>query len=143
MSIQAFAALQAAIYHTLRGDAEVSALVGDAIYDAMPVVPPAGTYVALGPEDITDAGDMTGDGARHDFIVSVLSGSEDTGGFAPVKTAAAAVVNALEHDLPDLTHGHLAALWFVGARARRSDGGAGRRLDMTFRARIDLGQRAA
>lgn len=143
MSIHAAVALQAAVYQALRADDGVAAQVGDAIYDAMPAQPPAGTYVALGPEDVTDAGDMTGDGARHDFIVSVLSGSEDTGGFAPVKAAAAAVVDALERDPPELERGHLAALWFVSARARRSDAGAGRRLDMTFRARIDLGQRAA
>lgn len=143
MSFHASAALQAAVYQTLRADPGVAAAVGDAIYDAMPAQPPAGTYVALGPEDVADAGDMTGGGARHDFIISVLSGSEDTGGFAPVKTAAAAVVDALEDAAPVLGRGHLAALWFVGARARRSDGGAGRRVDLTFRARIDLGQRAA
>ena len=97
----------------------------------------------LGPEDVADAGDMTGAGARHDFVVSVLSGSEDGGGFGPVKAAAAAVVAALEDGALTLEHGHLAGLWFVAARARRSDGGAGRRVDMTFRARIDLGLNAA
>lgn len=143
MSMKAAAALQAAVYQALRRDPGVSALVGDAIYDAMPAAAPTGTYVAIGPEDVADAGDMTGDGTRHDFIVSALSGSEDTGGFGPVKAVAAAVVEALEHGALALERGHLAGLWFVAARARRSDGGAGRRVDMTFRARIDLGQRAA
>ena len=142
MSIEASVALQAAIYEALRTSPALSGLVGDAVYDAMPVAAPAGTYVALGPEDVADAGDMTGGGARHDFIVSVLSGAEDTGGFGPVK--AAAVVAALEENgAVILEHGHLAGLWFVGARARRSDGGAGRRVDMTFRARIDLGLKVA
>ena len=82
---------------------------------------------------------MTGDGSRHDFVVSVLSGTEDTGGFGPVKTVAAAVQSVLEDGALVLAEGRLAGLWFVASRARRSDGGAGRRVDMTFRARIDLG----
>ena len=134
--------LQTAVYEALRADPSLTAMVGDAIYDAMPVTAPTGTYVALGPEDVADAGDMTGLGARHDFVVSVLSGSEAGGGFAPVKAAAAAVVAALEAGV-DLEHGHLAGLWFVSARARRADGGTGRRVDMTFRARIDLGLKVA
>lgn len=143
MSIKASVALQAAIYQALRADAGVAALVGDAVYDAMPVQPPSGAYIAIGPEDVADAGDMTGDGARHDFIISALSGAEDTGGFGTVKQVAVAVMEALEGGEMDLSHGHLAGLWFVSARARRSENGAGRRVDMTFRARIDLGQRAA
>ena len=143
MSYAATAALQAAVYQVLREDDALHALVGDAIYDAMPVAAPAGTYVSLGPEEVRDAGDMTAAGSQHDFVVSVLSGSEDGGGFGPVKAAAAAVVAALEDGALTLEHGHLAGLWFVAARARRSDGGAGRRVDMTFRARIDLGLNAA
>ena len=143
MSCEASAALQAAIYQALRTDPALTGLVGDAVYDAMPATPPTGTYVAIGPEDVSDAGDMTGRGARHDYIVSVRSGSEDTGGFGPVKEAAAAVMEALEDGALILEHGHLAGLWFAGARARRSDGGAGRRVDLTFRARIDLGLKAA
>ena len=92
MSFQASTGLQAAVYQALRADPALGTLVGDAIFDAMPATPPSGTHVALGPEDVADAGDMTGGGARHDFIVSVLSGTEDRGGFSPVKEAAAAVV---------------------------------------------------
>lgn len=143
MSMRASAALQAAVYEALRVDAALGALIGDAVFDAMPASPPTGTYVAIGPEDVADAGDITGHGVRHDFIVSALSGTEDTGGFGPVKAVSAAVIEALERGDLDLDHGHLAGLWFVSARARRSDGGAGRRVDMTFRARIDLGLKAA
>lgn len=143
MSFHASAALQAAVYQALRADPALGELVGDAVFDAMPATPPAGTHVALGPEDVADAGDMTGGGARHDFIVSVLSGTEDTGGFAPVKAAAAAVVEALEDGALTLGTGRLVGVWFVSARARRADGGAGRRVDMTFRARIDLGLKVA
>lgn len=143
MSYHASAALQAAVYRALRGDAGLQTLVGDAIFDAMPVTAPSGTHVAIGPEDVADAGDMTGGGARHDFVVTVLSGAEDSGGFGAVKEAAAAVVAALEDGPVTLEDGHLAGMWFLRARARRAEAGAGRRVDMTFRARIDLGRNAA
>ena len=139
MSYAATAALQAAIYEVLRGSVPLQALVGDAIYDAMPVAAPAGTYVALGPEEVRDAGDVTAAGASDVFVVSVLSGSDEASGFAAIKAAAVAVSDALETAGITLDRGHLAGLWFLRARARRAENGAGRRVDMTFRARIDLG----
>lgn len=139
MSYGATAALQAAVYQVLRDDPALHGLVGDAIYDAMPVSAPTGTYVALGPEDVRDAGDMTAAGAVHDFEVSVLAGGEAAGGFGAVKLAAAAVADALEATAPVLERGVLAGLWFLRARARRERDGVGRRVDLTFRARIDLG----
>ncbi len=139
MSYRAAEALQGAVYQRLRDDVALEALVGDAIYDAMPVVAPGGTYVALGPEEARDASDGSGRGAVHDFIVSVLSGSEDAGGFRAVKAAASAVAQALEDAPLVLSGGALAGLWFLRAKARRAEGGTGRRVDMTFRARVDLG----
>ncbi|WP_299838577.1 DUF3168 domain-containing protein [uncultured Paracoccus sp.] len=139
MSYAAGAALQAAVYRQLRADPALAGLVGDAIFDAMPVEAPGGTYVALGPDEARDAGDMTGRGSRHDFIVSVLSGAEGSGGFREVKAVAGAVAEALETSRLDLERGHLAGLWFLRARALRVENGAGRRVDLTFRARIDLG----
>lgn len=139
MSYAATAALQSAVYQVLRDSAALADLVGDAIYDAMPVAAPAGTYVALGPEEVKDAGDMTAAGANHDFVVSVLSGSDEANGFSAVKEVAVAVSDALEAAEIVLDRGHLAGLWFLRARARRAEKGAGRRVDMTFRARIDLG----
>lgn len=139
MSYAATAALQAAIYQVLRGHQPLHDLVGDAIYDAMPVAAPTGTYVALGPEEVRDAGDMTAGGASHDFVISVLSGTDETSGFAAIKAAAVAVSDALETAEVALTRGTLVGLWFQRARARRAENGAGRRVDLTFRARIDLG----
>lgn len=139
MSYAATVALQAAVYQALRDDDALADLVGDAIYDAMPVAAPAGTYVALGPEDVRDAGDMTAAGATHDFVVSVLSGTDEANGFGAVKAVAVAVSDALEAAAVTLDRGHLVGLWFLRARARRAENGAGRRVDMTFRARIDLG----
>lgn len=99
--------------------------------------------MALGPEDVGDAGDMTGRAARHDFVISVLSGAgEGGGGFAGVKAAAAAVAAALEGAPLPMDAGRVAGLWFLRARARRADGGTGRRVDMTFRASVDLGMDA-
>ena len=92
MSFAASVALQGAVYQHLRADAALHDLVGDAIFDAMPVDAPAGVFVSLGPEDVRDAGDMTAAGSQHDFVVSVLSGTDQGAGFAAVKAAAVAVL---------------------------------------------------
>ena len=139
MSYAAGAALQAAIYRQLREDADLNALVGDAIFDAMPVDAPAGVFVSLGPEDVTDLGDMGAGGARHDLIVTVASGSDAGAGFGAVKQAAVAVADALEDADLALTRGRLAALRFLRAKARKVDNGVARQVDLTFRARIDFG----
>lgn len=138
MSFAASAALQVAVYQALCGDAALTDLVGDAVYDAMPVAAPTGTYIALGPEELRDAGDMTGAGAWHDFTISVLSGTEDGSGFALVKKAASAVCQALEGSRLQPAAGHLVGVWFQRAKARRVENGAGRRVDLIFRARMDL-----
>lgn len=139
MTYSAALALQGAVYRQLREDPGVAHLVGDAIFDAMPADPPGGPYVALGPEQVLDAGDMTARGSRHDFIVSVLGGEDQSSGFKAVKEVAVAVTEALERGTLDLAHGHLAGLWFLRANARRDRNGEARRVDLTFRARIDLG----
>ncbi|MDO5641888.1 MAG: DUF3168 domain-containing protein [Paracoccus sp. (in: a-proteobacteria)] len=138
MGYHASAALQGAVYHCLRGDPALTGLVGDAIYDALPVAPPAGVYVSLGPEEVRGFADSSGSASRHDFVVSVLAGSEEEAGFRAVKEAAMAVSEALEG--ADLTTdtGRVAGLWFLRARARRAGNGAERRVDLTFRALIDL-----
>ncbi len=138
MSYGAGVALQAAVYRRLRDDAALAGIVGDAIFDAMPVTAPSGIYVSLGPEEVRDASDATARGSRHDFVVSVLSGHEGDAGFGALKAGAAAVVEALEAGGLALAHGHLAGLWFLRATARRVKSGAARQVDLTFRARIDL-----
>ncbi len=139
MSYLASLALQGAVYEALRSHAPLAALVGDAVYDAMPVAAPVGVHVALGPEDVRGAGDATAAGSRHDFVISVLSGRDDANGFAEVKAVAAAVAEALEDQELALDRGKMVGLWFQRATARRVENGAGRRIDLTFRARIDLG----
>ncbi|MEB8388628.1 DUF3168 domain-containing protein [Rhodobacteraceae bacterium KMM 6894] len=134
MSYAASEALQAAIYQQLSADAGLAALVGIAIYDALPsgTVPPL--YVTLGPEDVRDRSDATAGGAWHKFTVSVIS---EAAGFSSAKLAAAAVSGALVGADLTLSTGHLVALNFDKARARRESGGQLRRIDLTFRARID------
>lgn len=134
MSYGIGAALQAAVYQRLVGDAALGALVGGAIFDAVPPGTVAGTYVSLGPEDVRDASDATGSGAEHDFVVSVVT---DEAGFQAAKAAAAAVSDALLGAALTLARGRLVGLWFLRARARRVDTGALRRIDMTFRARVE------
>lgn len=138
MSYGAGAALQAAIYQHLRQDAVLADLIGDAIYDALPVSAPAGIYVSLGPEEVWEAGDMTGRGSAHDFVVSVLAGRDELVGFGPLKAVAAAICDALETGGLVLERGHLVGVWFRRARARRVENSAARRIDLSFRARVDL-----
>lgn len=134
MSYGIGSALQAAIYQRLRAATAISTLVGDAIYDAVPPGTTTGTYVSLGPEDVRDASDVTGDGAEHDFVVSVVT---DEAGFQAAKAVAAAVSDALVGATLVLARGRLVGLWFLRARARRTEAGTLRRIDLTFRARVE------
>lgn len=138
MSYLASAALQGAVYQCLRTDPVLSGLVGDAIYDALPIDPPSGVYVSLGPEEVRDISDSGGALARHDFVISVLAGSDQGAGFRAVKEAAVAVSAALEGADLVADAGRVAGLWFLRARARRVENGAERRVDLTFRALMDL-----
>lgn len=133
MSYGVSAALQEAVYQALLADPALDALVGGAVYDALPsgTLPPL--YVTLGPEDVRDATDGTGDGAWHRFTVSVVT---DSAGFHAAKQVAAAVSDALTDAELTLTRGALAGLHFFRARARREGTGALRRIDLTFRARV-------
>lgn len=123
-------ALQVAIYEHLSTDPAIAAPV----YDAQPSgrVPPL--YVALGPEQVTDVSDGSGAGTRHEVTISVVTTEP---GFAKAKTTAAAVSQALATPGISLTSGHLVGIWFRKARAYRDDKSTARRVDLTFRARID------
>ena len=133
MSYALAAALQAAVYARLAADAPLAALVGAAIYDAAPPRTTEGTYVSLGPGEVSDASDRRGDGATHDSIVPVVS---DEAGFALAKEVAAAVSDALSGAGLTLSRGYLVGLWFLRAQARRVDKANRRRIDLTFRARV-------
>jgi len=135
MSYGMAAALQGAVYQHLLADTGVSALVGAAIYDALPSGELPQTYVTLGPEDVRDRSDRSGDGAVHRFTVSVVT---ESAGFGAAKAVAAAIDDALLDADLSLSRGRLVGLWFERAAARRS-GKAGRvrRIDLRFRARVE------
>lgn len=132
MSYGITAALQAAVYGALSGDAAVAALSGGAVVDALPPGPVPPLYVTLGPETARDASDKTGAGAVHDFAVTVVS---EAAGFASAKALAAAVSDALTGADLTLARGRLVRMAFLRARARRVDGG--REIELWFRARVD------
>ena len=134
MSYGVGAALQAAIYQRLMADAALDALVGSAIYDAVPPGTVTGTYVSLGPEDVRDRSDKTGTGAEHDFTVSVVT---DAAGFQAAKAVAAAISDTLVNAPLILARGRLVGLWFLKGRARRVEDGDVRRIDLSFRARVE------
>lgn len=125
--------LQSAIYTHLTTDAGLTALVGSAIYDAIPAGTLPQTYVALGSEEVMDRSDKTAGGAEHRFFISVTT---DTAGFAEAKAAAAAVCDALVGASVPLTRGQLTGLWFDRGKAARLSGGT-RRITLRFRARVD------
>ncbi len=135
MSYGVAAALQAAVFQQLSGDAQVGPLSGGAIYDAVPSGVLPQTYVTLGPEEVREASDRSGSGAVHRFTVSVVS---EAAGFGAAKTLAGAVCDALEGAALTLDRGHLVGLWFERASARRTGtGGAIRQIDLRFRARVE------
>ena len=138
MSYGASAALQAAIYGRLIGHPVVSALAGSAIYDALPAGPLPDTYVTLGPEDVRERSDASGGGAWHHVIISVVT---EEAGFHAAKLLAAAIGDSLVDADLALDRGRLTGLHFHRARAKRESGGQRRRIDLTFRARVeDTGQ---
>lgn len=131
MSYGSAAALQTAVFQRLAGE---PALAGVAIYDAVPPSP-AGTFVLVGPEEVRDASDKSGAGAEHQLTISVIS---DGTGFLAAKLVATAVSDALVGAALTLSRGQLVSLLFLRASARRIDEGEVRRIDLVFRARIEL-----
>jgi hypothetical protein len=134
MSYGVSAALQQAIYQRLAADSTLSSLVPGAIYDAVPAGIITGTYVSLGPEDVRERSDMTGQGALHEVTISVVT---DAAGFQAAKEVAAAVSDTLVDASLILARGRLVYLNFHRARARRVEDADVRRVDLIFRARVE------
>jgi len=127
-------ALQAGVYQLLVNDPDVVALVGAAIYDVVPSGTLPDTYVSLGPEDAQDRSDKSGRGADHRFVVSVVTSSS---GFQRAKALASAISDALDGSAPAIMRGRVISIRFLKARARRVRKADTRRIDMTFRARVE------
>jgi hypothetical protein len=131
MSYAAAPALQTAVFQLLSA---APALAGVAIYDAVP--PNAtGTFVLIGPEEVRDQSDKSGAGAEHQMVISVIT---DATGFLSIKTVAADISDALIGAPLVLSQGTLVSLLFLRATARRIEEGETRRIDLTFRARVQL-----
>ena len=131
MSYGAAPALQQAVFQRLTG---WPALAGVATYDAVP--PNAtGTFVLIGPEETRDQSDRSGAGAEHQMVISVIT---DATGFLSIKTIAADISDALVGAPLSLSRGQLVSLFFLRASARRIEEGETRRIDLTFRARVQL-----
>lgn len=133
MSYGVSSALQAAVYQQLISDADLTALVGTAIFDAIPSGSVPATYVALGPENVLDASDKSGGGALHLFTVSVIT---DSAGFQAAKDVAGRISDLLSGAQLTLSRGALVSLGFDRASARREGTGSVRRIDLRFRARV-------
>ncbi len=131
MSYEAAAALQIALFQRLTTAPD---LAGVAIYDAIPPSP-APVFVLVGPEEARDASDKSGPGAEHFLAISVIGGA---GGFLAIKQIAARISGILGAGGMVLGTGRLVSLIFQNARARRLDEGETRRIDLSFRARIEL-----
>ncbi|WP_375258394.1 DUF3168 domain-containing protein [Citreimonas sp.] len=132
MSYALAAPLQMAVYQRLISDETLDALVGGNVFDAVPQGTLPRLYVALGAETVKDAGDATGAGAWHEFVISVVS---ENAGFQNAKEAAAAISDALDGADLALSRGRLVGQWFRRAKAARE--GGQRRIDLTFHARVE------
>jgi len=134
MSYGVSAALQEAVYGALNGDTILASFVGGAIFDAEPSGVLPSLYVTLGAENVRASSDVTAGGAIHEFVVSVVT---DAAGFSGAKTVAAAVSDVLVDADLNLSRGALVSCRFFKARAVRDEAGVTRRIDLTFRARVD------
>ncbi len=133
MSLGMSEPLQTAVYGALTADAALAALVGDAIYDAVPTGNLPAIYVRLGSETVTDASDCSGGGAVHKFTVSVITSRP---GFAQAKAAAGALSDVLHNAALNLARGRLVYLRFEKATAARVESAATRQVDVRFIARV-------
>lgn len=137
MSLELSGELQGAVYGALTGDAALTALVGSEIYDApLPSggALPAGPFITLGEELVKPFNTATSQGARHEMAISVHSPAN---GFSDAKAVAAAVGAVLVDANLTLAGGHLAALRFVKAQAKRGVAPELRRIDMRFLAVVE------
>ena len=134
MSYAISAALQGAIFATLSADPTLSGLIGGAIYDALPsgALPPL--YVSIGQEVVRQRNDSTGFGAEHRMTIKVVT---EVAGFAAAKEVGGAICDALHEKPLTLSRGRLVSMKFVRAQASKIEKGAGRQVDLIFRARVE------
>ncbi|MEL7345410.1 MAG: DUF3168 domain-containing protein [Pseudomonadota bacterium] len=126
--------LQEAVFETLSTNAELTALVGSAVFDAEPEGMVPEIYVSLGVETVRDRSTKSGAAAAHDIMVSVVT---TAAGFKSAKVAAGVISDALVGATPPLDRGGVCGIWFVRGRARRVRSKDTRRIDLTFRVLVE------
>lgn len=134
MSYTLAPAFQTALFQHLSADPALAALIGGAIYDAIPPASPPATYVLIGAEEAFDRSDKTGHGVEHRLTVSVVTNAT---GFLAAKDVAAHLCDLLDAPALSLSRGRLVAMWFDRAEARKIEGDQTRRIDLRFRARLE------
>lgn len=135
MTYSVAAALQEAVYARLAEDEAIRALIGPAIHDAVPPGTPPGTFVVIGPEEVTDRSDAGVQAAEHRLRVDVVSAAS---GFHAAKEVAVAVSDALLREpVPLLRRGRIVGLWFRRASASRARQGGARRVELIFRVLVE------
>ena len=134
MSYAVSAALQSAIFGALSADPTLSDLVGGAIYDALPsgALPPL--YVSIGQEVVRERNDSTGIGAEHQMTIKVVT---EVAGFVAAKEVGGAICDALHETPLTLSRGRLVSMKFTRGQASKIEKGAGRQIDLIFRARVE------
>lgn len=130
MTYLAAAGLQTALYSCLTGLAE---LEGIPVLDALPQNVPD-TYVLIGAEEVRDASDSSGPGGIHQVVISIISAAA---GFLQGKEIAGAICRQVPEARLDLSQGaSVVSVAFSRAEARRIAAGRIRRIDLTFRIRV-------
>lgn len=132
MTMALSAPLQRALFERLAAAPALSDLSGR-IFDDAPhrnTDPGADPYVTLGDETVSPWNTASERGAAHDAVIRVYAQQR---GFLRVKEIAAGIVEALSDSPPVLTRGRIVTHEFIRAETRREEGGALRRVDLTFR----------
>jgi len=87
-------------------------------------------YITLGDETVSPWNTVTDEGAIHEVVIRVFAPQR---GFLPVKMLAAQVAEVIATTPPVPDRGTVITHEFIGARTRREEQGALRRIDLTFR----------
>lgn len=132
MTMAFSAPLQRALFERLTTAPELAGL-GGRIHDDAPHRSRdtgAEPYVTLGDETVSPWNTATDSGAAHDAVIRVYAPQR---GFLGVKEIAASIVALIEANPPAPERGVIVTHEFSGARTRREENGALRRIDLTFR----------
>ena len=128
--------LQQGVFQLLSAAPGVALLVGSRIYDApLPAeADPGALYVTIGDESVADWSTGSDRGAAHDLTIAVHAPRR---GFGEAKQAAGAISDALLNGPVAMSRGRAVQVRFLGARTRREEGDALRRVEMRFRVTVE------